>query len=201
MDTRWFLLCFHAMGLFLITQLSCMINQNQRFRLYGTLPKNFPLHLLFPIFFVTAGNREFYVYRYEGELNDIANAAVIISYPKEAFGNSKALRVFICTNVGLSTQEILDTYTKRWPIELFFRQCKSKLALDKYQIRSQQGIQRYWLIMSMVHYMCCMSSGKYHTFEEGYQYYQNKLKTEQLSNLHQFIKNGASLEEVLALVG
>ena len=150
---------------------------------------------------VTVGNREFYVCRYEGELNDIPNAAVIISYPKEAFGNAKALRVFICTNVGLSTQEILDTYTKRWPIELFFRQCKSKLALDKYQIRSQQGIQRYWLIMSLVHYMCCMSSGKYCTFEEGYQYYQNKLKTEQLSNLHQFIKNGASLEEVLALVG
>ena len=150
---------------------------------------------------VTVGNREFYVCRYEGELNDIPNAAVIISYPKEAFGNAKALRVFICTNVGLSTREILDTYTKRWPIELFFRQCKSKLALDKYQIRSQQGIQRYWLIMSLVHYMCCMSSGKYCTFEEGYQYYQNKLKTEQLSNLHQFIKNGASLEEVLALVG
>lgn len=150
---------------------------------------------------VTVGSREFYVYRYEGELTDIPNAAVIISYPKEAFGNAKALRVFISTNVGLCTQEILDTYTKRWPIELFFRQSKSKLALDKYQIRSQKGIQRYWLIMSLVHYMCCMSSGKYCTFEEGYQYFQNKLKTEQLSYLHQFIKNGASLEEVLALVG
>lgn len=30
--------------------------------------------------------REFYVYRYEGKLNDIPNAAVILSYPKEAFG-------------------------------------------------------------------------------------------------------------------
>ena len=172
----------------------------------GIRPKvsEFALHLRKTdkgVSLVTVGNREFYVYRYEGELNDIPNAAVIISYPKEAFGNAKALRVFICTNVGLSTREILDTYTKRWPIELFFRQCKSKLALDKYQIRSQQGIQRYWLIMLLVHYMCCMSSGKYCTFEEGYQYYQNKLKTEQLSNLHQFIKNGASLEEVLALVG
>ena len=101
----------------------------------------------------------------------------------------------------LSTQEILDIYTKRWPIELFFRQGKSKLGLDKYQIRSKQGIQRYWRIMSLVHYLCCMHSGEYCTFEEGYSYMQKQLRMEQLENLHRFIKNGASLEDVLGLVG
>lgn len=150
---------------------------------------------------VTVGGREFYVYRYEGKLNDIPNAAVILSYPKEAFGNPKALRVFLSTNVDLSTKEILDTYTKRWPIELFFRQSKSKLALDKYQIRSKQGIQRYWLIMSLVHYLCCTCRGKYCTFEEGYLYLQKQLKTEQIEKLYQSIKNGASLDEVLKVVG
>ena len=149
---------------------------------------------------VTVGGRKFYVYRYEGKLNDIPNAAVILSYPQEAFGNPRALRVFISTNVGLSTQEILDTYSRRWPIELFFRQSKGKLALDKCQIRSQKGIQRYWLIMSLVHYMCCMHSENC-TFEDGYRYFQKQLKTEQLTNLHTFIKNGASLEAVFEMVG
>lgn len=51
---------------------------------------------------VTVGSRKFYVYRYEGELNDIPNAAVILSYPEEDFGNPKALRVFISTNVGIT---------------------------------------------------------------------------------------------------
>lgn len=115
---------------------------------------------------MTVGGREFYVYRYEGKLNDIPNAAVILSYPKEAFGNPRALRVFISTNAELSTQEILDTYSRRWPIELFFRQSKGKLALDKYQIRSRKGIRRYWLIMSLVHYLCCMHSEQYCTFED-----------------------------------
>lgn len=110
---------------------------------------------------MTVGGRESYVYRYEGKLNDIPNAAVILSYPKEAFGNPRALRVFISTNAELSTQEILDTYSRRWPIELFFRQSKGKLALDKYQIRSRKGIRRYWLIMSLVHYLCCMHSEQY----------------------------------------
>ena len=62
---------------------------------------------------VTVDRREFYVYRYEGKLTDIMNAVVILSCPKEAFGDPKALRVFISTNVGLTTQEILDQYTYR----------------------------------------------------------------------------------------
>lgn len=60
----------------------------------------------------------------------------------------EALRIFISTNARLSTQEILDTYTKRWSIEFFFHQSKSKIALDKYQIRSMQGILRYLFIYS-----------------------------------------------------
>lgn len=68
---------------------------------------------------MTVGGRQFYVYRYEGELNGIPNATVIISYPKDAFGNPKALRLFLSTDVSLSTLEILETYIKRWPIELF----------------------------------------------------------------------------------
>lgn len=38
---------------------------------------------------VTVGSREFYVYRYEGELNGIPNAAVILSYPKDGLGIPK----------------------------------------------------------------------------------------------------------------
>lgn len=150
---------------------------------------------------VTVGSREFYVYRYEGELNDIPNAAVILSYPKEAFGNPKALRVFLSTDIRLSTLEILETYMKRWSIELFFRQSKRKLGLDKYQIRSRQGIERYWIIMSFVHYLCCMHAGSYCMFEEGYATLQQQLKQEQFTNLYHLIKSGASFEEVFALAG
>lgn len=150
---------------------------------------------------VTVDNRNFYVYRYEGELNDIPNAVVIISYPENAFGESKALRVFLSTNAGLSTQEILDYYTRRWPIEIFFRQSKTKLALDKYQIRTQTGIERYWLIMSLAHYMCCTYNGTYCSFEEGYQYFQRKIREEQVTALYQSIRHGMSLEDVLKLAG
>ena len=50
-------------------------------------------------------------------------------------------------------------YVYRWPIEVFFRQCKTRLALDTCQIRSSKGIQRYWLLMSMAHYICVTGTG------------------------------------------
>ena len=83
-------------------------------------------------------------------------------------GKPKALRAFLSTDVSLSTDEILSYYVCRCPIEVFFRQCKDKLALDSYQIRSAQGIRRYWLIMSLAHYMCVIGNGESSSFENGY---------------------------------
>ena len=85
---------------------------------------------------VTVKNRKYYVHRYEGNLNGIENAIVLLSYPEKAFGNSKALRAFISTNVALSTPEIL----------------------------SSKGIQIYWLLMSMAHYICVVDTGQYQSF-------------------------------------
>lgn len=103
---------------------------------------------------VTVGSRKYYVYRYEGNLNGVENAVVLISYPKDEFHNPKTLRVFISTVVSLSTREILDAYVE-WPVEIFFRQSNGKLAFNRYQIRSAQGIRRYWLLMSLAHFICC----------------------------------------------
>ena len=46
---------------------------------------------------VTAGNRQYYVYRYEGKLNGLENAVVLMTYPKDAFHKTQALRAFLCS--------------------------------------------------------------------------------------------------------
>ena len=43
---------------------------------------------------VTVKGRNYYVYRYEGNLNGIENAIVLFSYPEKAFGNPKTMRSF-----------------------------------------------------------------------------------------------------------
>lgn len=46
-----------------------------------------------------------------------------------------------------------------------FHQCKDKMALDGYQLRSAQGIKRYWLLMSLAHFICIAEIGEFCSFE------------------------------------
>ena len=149
---------------------------------------------------VTVGKRQYYVYRYEGNLNDLEDVVVLISYPKKTFGVPHALRAFICTDCSLSTSEILNRYAERWTIEVFFRQAKQKLALDKYQIRSSRGIRRFWLLMSVAHYICCTASGKEFSFQKGYAVIQKQLLTERVAYIYNCGAAKISLDSVLAVV-
>ena len=122
---------------------------------------------------VTVGKRNYYVYRYQGKMNSRDNAVVLLSYPEKSFGDAKSLRVFISTQTNLSTQEILAIYVSRWSIEVFFRDCKQKLAFDKCQLRKKKGITRMWLILSFVHFLCCTIVGHIGKFDEGFHYFRN----------------------------
>lgn len=62
---------------------------------------------------VTVNGSTYWVYRYEGALNDIENAVVLFCWPEDAFQEPKALHAFLCTDVSLETQTILDYYSKR----------------------------------------------------------------------------------------
>ena len=149
---------------------------------------------------VTVGSRSYYVYRYEGSLNGIENAVVLISYPKDAFHVPKALRAFISTDVSLSTREILDRYVQRWPVEVFFRQGKDKLAFDRYQIRSSKGIQRYWLLMSLAHLIACTGSGEALSFEDGYAFFHDHIQEERIGYIYQCGVRHVLFADVLASV-
>lgn len=127
---------------------------------------------------------------------------VLISYPKDAFRVPKALRAFISTDVSLSTREILDKYVERWPVEVFFRQSKAKLAFDRYQIRSSKEIRRYWLLMSLAHLTACTGCGETMSFKDGYTYtyIYSHIQKERLRYIYQCGARHVLFEEVLALM-
>ena len=106
-------------------------------------------------------------------MNDHKDAVVLLSYPEKSFGEAKVLRVFISTHTEFTAQEILNIYAKRRNIEVFFRSCKQKFAFDKCQLRKKQGITRMWLILSLIHFLCCTVSGCVGSFDEGYNYFRN----------------------------
>ena len=92
-------------------------------------------------------------------------------------------------------------YVYRWPIEVFFRQCKTRLALDTYQIRSSKGIQRYWLLMSMAHYICVIGTGRYQSFQEGHQLIRSTIQQEKYQYLFQCAKSSIDFEAFMKLAG
>ena len=106
---------------------------------------------------VTVGKDRYWVYRYEGKLNGIDNAVVLISYSEKAFGIPQALRAFLCTDTELDTSEILRYYRNRWDIEVFFKQQKNIFGFDGYQMRSAKGIERFWLLLSLAAFYCVVS--------------------------------------------
>jgi len=136
---------------------------------------------------------------YEGKLNDLEDAVVLISYPKGPFGSPHALRAFICTDCALTTQEILSLYLERWSIEVFFRQTKQRLALDKYQIRTSIGIRRYWLLMSLAHYISCFGTGTFVPFQDGFAAIQTALQKEHITYIYLCGIAREPLDNLLAL--
>ena len=165
--------------------------------------REFALHIRetdFAASLVTVGRRKYYVYRYEGNLNGIENAVVLITYPKDAFHAPKALRAFISTDVSLSTREILDMYVERWPVKVFFRQSKNRLAFDRYQIRSAKGIHRYWLLMSLAHLIACTGCGETMSFENGYAFICSHIQEERIRYIYQCGAKHVLFEDVFDLV-
>lgn len=54
------------------------------------------------------------------------------------------------------------------------------LAVDKYQIRSANGIKHFWLIASLAYMIACFESKRYN-FSEGYHLLSQTIRREQIS--------------------
>ena len=148
---------------------------------------------------VTVNGNKYYVYRFEGKLNGIDNAVILISWPESAFKNPKALKAFVCTDTSLETATILEYYAQRWGIETFFGQSKDSLGFGKYQIRSIEGIDRLWTIMSLFHLMCTTGLGCNMAFGDGLLYLRKAVLKERITFIYQCAQKKVPIEDIYAL--
>lgn len=77
---------------------------------------------------VTAGKHEHYVYTCKGKLNDLKEAVIVISWPKDALFNKSILKAFISLDASMDAISLLNHYAHRWLIEIFFRESKRYLG-------------------------------------------------------------------------
>lgn len=146
---------------------------------------------------VTAGNHEYYVYTYKGKLNDLQEATIVLSWPKDALFNEKALKAFISLDSTIETIDILNHYIHRWPIEIFFRESKRYLGLDDYQVRSERGIKKYFVLLMLTYTYCELEvSGNSLSFSKGIKSARKEVQQCKIAWIHEQSKAGVPLEQI-----
>jgi hypothetical protein len=147
---------------------------------------------------VTVGASKYWTYRYEGPLKGIANAVVILCWPEKAFQKPKCLHAFLCTDDELSTQTLLEYYSQRWPVEIFFRQTKGNLGLNKYQVRSEIAIDRLLALIAVAYCYCVLGSGDYQKLGPGMRSARINTERDKITCIYDAARRGTPLDDVLA---
>lgn len=145
---------------------------------------------------VTVNNQEYYIYHYIGRLKDRKKASIVLSYPKDSFQKDGALKTFISLDFSLTALEILNKYVERWDIEPFFRDCKTYLGLSDYQVRSEQSIKRFLIIILMNYTYCKLYSGKLFHFNTGIKKLRNDTEKSKIIWIFNSAINGESIETI-----
>lgn len=149
---------------------------------------------------VTVKDQEYYIYNYVGDLKDRKNISITLSYPKDVFQKDGCLKTFISLDTTLSPLEILTQYTDRWAIEPFFRDCKTYLGLDGYQVRSERSIRRYLLVMTINYTYCKLYSNESYHFNTGFKLAQNDFQKAKVIWIYHAAEAGKPIEKILELL-
>ncbi|MDR3326679.1 MAG: transposase [Prevotellaceae bacterium] len=148
---------------------------------------------------VTIKGHKYWVYTYIGKIKGLKNAKVVISYPKDALFKRGSLNAFVCTQVSLSTKEILNHYTKRWPIEVFFREANRRLGMKKCQVRSSTAIRRYQYMVMLCYIFCGIKvDGNVLSFSKQRLIYQESIEKFKIQWIFEQAEKGSSLSKIFA---
>lgn len=154
---------------------------------------------------VTASNNKYYVYRYEGKLNDIENVVVLISWTKNDLSDNPAF--IISTDVSLDNKAIISYYEKRWDIEVSYRYHKTALGFDEFQIQSLKSIHRYWSMIFLTYTFLeifrvkCEKLYKFKNIGDVILHFRNNYLVKIVSFAHECADNGIDLQSTIAKLG
>ena len=154
---------------------------------------------------VTASNNKYYVYRYEGKLNDIENAVVLISWTKKDLSDKPSF--IISTDISLDSKTIISYYEKRWDIEVSYRYHKTALGFDEFQIQSLESIHRYWSMIFLTYTfleLFRVKYGKLYKFKnigDVILHFRNNYLVKIVAFAHECADNGISLKSTISKLG
>lgn len=147
---------------------------------------------------VTIKGNDYYTYTYLGKINGMHKVKIVISWPAKAVFVPRAMKVFISTDFEMSGKQLLNHYTNRWPIEVFFREGNRRLGMKQCQAHSLKAVIRYQYIVMLCYIFCGLE------FQEGVlgfskqrHSYEKRIKIQQLSWFYSQTQNNADFNSLL----
>ena len=103
----------------------------------------------------------------------------------------------MCTDTELNTEKILEYYSKRWPIETFFRNTKNNLGFKGYQVRSEKSIDRLMVLIAITYIYCVNIEGANNNFNAGLKTVREDLNKSNIQWIYNCAKENIPYEYVL----
>jgi hypothetical protein len=98
--------------------------------------------------------RTYYVHQERRDVHSVGEVQLVFSTrksPKET-GKVDVEKILMTNNLKLSARMIVELYTLRWQIELFFKELKSTLGMDQYRFQDFERVAR-WVEMTLVTFL------------------------------------------------
>ena len=115
---------------------------------------------------------------------------------KMLFKKPGCLHSFLCTDTTLDTQTILEYYSQRWSIEIFFRQTKGNFGFNKYQVRSSIAIDRILALTALTYLYCVIGTANYQALGDGLITARTFAQRDKIATIYMAKTNGLSLDDI-----
>jgi len=89
--------------------------------------------------------REYFAYQEKPEVRSVGRVQLVFSTMKPGLKKATAhdVKVLMTNATDMSVSEVIDAYTVRWQIELFFKELKSTLGVGQYQFTQFTAVEAW----------------------------------------------------------
>ncbi len=90
-------------------------------------------------------HRDYYAYQEKAEVRNVGSVQLVFSTmnPKLTNATPDDVKILITNAVNMSVLEVIELYTLRWQIELFFKELKSTLGFAQYSFHDFRAVETW----------------------------------------------------------
>jgi Transposase DDE domain len=98
--------------------------------------------------------RTFYVHKERQEVHSVGEVLLVFSTTKTIIDTATPddVKILMTNDLSLSARDVVELYSLRWQIELFFKELKSTLGFHQYQFQSFEAVEG-WLELALTAFM------------------------------------------------